>query len=96
MTITRQKVTLNECLADVDVIRKHVMLSGKSQHKAQTSGMSHRTKAVLKITRTRSILLFHVLSLYDKTDLAALEGAIFSFYCIVKASSENVIFRIEG
>jgi len=34
--------------------------------------------------------------LYDKTDLAALEGAIFSFYFIVKASSENVIFRNEG
>ena len=40
--------------------------------------------------------LFHVLSLYDKTDLAALKGVIFALYLVVKASIENVIFRIEG
>jgi hypothetical protein len=95
MTITRKKVTLNECLANIDVIRKHVMLSGKNQHKAQTADMRHRTKVVLKITRARSIHLFHVLSLYDKTDLAALEGVIFSLNFIVKASSENVIFLVD-
>ncbi len=68
MTITRQKVTLNECLANIDMIRKHVMLSDEIQHKAQTAGVRHRTRlAVLKITRPRCILLFHVLSLYDKT-----------------------------
>jgi RAB protein geranylgeranyltransferase component A len=78
MAITREKFTLNECLANVDVIRKHVMLSGESQHKAKTAGVRHRTKAVLKITRARCILLFHVLSLHDKTDLAALSISAFS------------------
>jgi hypothetical protein len=37
-----------------------------------------------------------VLSLYDKTDLAALKGTIFALNLVMKASSENVIFRIEG
>jgi hypothetical protein len=96
MTITRQKVTLNEYLAKIDVIRKHVMLSDESQHETQTADMRYRTKAVLKITRARSILLLHVLSLYDKTDLTVLEGVILSFYFIVKSRSQNVIFRIEG
>jgi hypothetical protein len=67
VAITRQQVTLNECLVNFDVIRKYVMLSGESQHKAQTAGVRHRTKAVLKVTRPRCILLFHVLSLYDKS-----------------------------
>ena len=72
------------------------MMSGENQHKTQTAGVRHRTKVVLKITRVRCILLFHALSLYDKTDLAALKGVIFALYLVVKASIENVIFRIEG
>jgi hypothetical protein len=36
MTITRQKVTLNECLTNIDVIHKHVMLSDENQHKIKT------------------------------------------------------------
>ena len=76
MVITGQKVTLNECLDNIDVIRKHVMLSGENQHKTQSADVMHRTKAVLKVTRVRCILLFQVLSLYDKTDLAELKGSI--------------------
>ncbi len=49
VVITRQKVTLDERLADVNVIREHVMLSGESQQKAKTAGVKHRTKAVLKV-----------------------------------------------
>ncbi len=94
MVMTRQKVTLNECLTNIDVIRKHVMLSGESQRKTQTVDVRYRTK--LKITRDRCILLFHVLSLYDKTDLATIKGAIFALNLVMKASSKNVIFWIEG
>jgi len=61
------------------MIREHIMLSGESQHKAQTAGVRHRTETVLKITRSGSIFLFHVLALYDKPYLAALKGAIFPF-----------------
>jgi hypothetical protein len=96
MTITSQKVTLKEYLTNIDVICKHVMMSGENQHKVQTAGVRYRTNGVLKIIRARCILLFHVLSLYDKTDLAVLKGVIFALYLVVKASGENVIFRIEG
>jgi hypothetical protein len=60
VAITRQQDTLNECLANIDVIRKHVMLSGESQHKAQTAGVRHRVKAILEVTRPRCILLRQV------------------------------------
>jgi hypothetical protein len=50
VAITRQKITLNKSLTNIDVIREHIMLSGESQHKAQTAGVWHRTKAVFKIT----------------------------------------------
>ncbi len=37
MVITSQQVILKESLVNIDVIRKHVMLSGEDQHKAQTT-----------------------------------------------------------
>ena len=59
---------MNESLANINVIRKH---------KSQATGVRHRTETIFKVTRGRGIPLLHVLALYDKTDLAALEGSIF-------------------
>ncbi len=70
------------------------MLSGESQHKAQTAGVRHRAETVVKITRARRILLFHVLALYDKPDLAALKAPFFHFE--MKAGGENVIISSKG
>ena len=36
MVITRQKVTLNECLVNIDVIRKYVILSGDTRRRPLT------------------------------------------------------------
>ncbi len=96
VSITRQKVTLNECLTDIDVIRENVVMSDENQHQAQTVGVRYRTEAVFKITRVRCILLLQVLTLDDKTDLAALEGVIFSFNLVMKTSRKNVIINFEG
>ena len=71
------------------------MLSGESQHKAQTAGVRHRTKTVVKITRARSILLLHVLALYDEPDLAALKGTMLSLNFVMEAGGENVIISSQ-
>jgi len=64
ISISWQQVPLNECLANVNVIAVHVVLSGESEDRAKPASVRHGTESVFEIAYTLLIFLVHVLALY--------------------------------
>jgi hypothetical protein len=62
--VSWQQVPLNECLANVNVIAVHVVLSGESEDRAKPASVRHGTESVFEIAYTLLIFLVHVLALY--------------------------------
>ena len=62
--VSWQQVPLNECLADVNVIAVHVVLSGESEDRAKPASVWYGTESVFEIADTLLIFLVHVLALY--------------------------------
>jgi hypothetical protein len=85
IAVTREQITLNECLTDVHVVAMHIILCRKGENHAETAGMRDRAKSILKIPTTLFILSMHMLTLDDETHFALFEFPMLTLNFIVKA-----------
>jgi hypothetical protein len=96
VSIAGEKVSLHECLTDIYVVTKHMMLGSQGENCAETACMRHRAESIFKIASTRIIFSAHVLSLYDQTDFAVFKLSVFALDLVVKPRGENFVLRSEG
>jgi len=77
------------------MIGKHVELGGKTENSAETAGSRHQAKSVIIIVDSVCAYLFHVLTLYNESDLAFVKFTSFSCNLVVEASAENFVLGSE-
>jgi hypothetical protein len=65
VSIPRKEISLHECLADVHMIAKHMVLSCQGKDRAETASMWHRAESIFKIANSCVILSTHMLALND-------------------------------
>jgi hypothetical protein len=73
VSIPRKEVSLHECLADINMITEHMVLSCQGKNRAETASMWHRAEGIFKVANACVILSTHVLTLNDQTDFVFLE-----------------------
>ena len=67
--ITRQKVALNKCLTNIDVIREHIIFSSDIQKNVKVTIMWDGAKSIRVITLASVILEAHMLTLDNQAYL---------------------------
>ena len=94
--VSREQITLNECLTDVHVVTMHIILCRKGENHAETAGMRDRAESVLKISPSLFILSMHMLTLDNETHLALFEFPLLTLNFIVKASGEDFVLGSQS
>ena len=63
VSISRQEISLHECLADVHMIAEHMVLSCQGKNRAETASMWHRAESIFKVAQACVVLSAHVSSI---------------------------------